>query len=494
MSYISCDLNESKEWMANTFQDCGDIIQREFYIGKNRDAAIYMVYTDNITNGDTIQDMIMTNLMNRCGPKDFQGTQKERLQILFEEAIAIGELNQIDTYEEGEAAVLLGDTVLFMDGCDYGLVASTKGWPTRGVPTAETEVVVQGPKDAFLEAGSQNIVLIRRRIRDHALKVKRMKVGTHTQTDMAVLYIKGLVREDILANTIQRLKDIKIEGILDSGMAEQLMEKSWFSPFPQIQLTERPDKASAALLEGRIVIVVDNTPFVLLIPVTMNQLFQAAEDYYERWEIVSLIRLLRFGAAILAVGLPGFFVALTIWRPNMLPAALAIKIAQSRAGVPLGAALEVLVMEIAFELLREAGIRLPSPVSSTIGIVGGIIIGQAAVDAGILSPFVIIVGALTGICTFVIPNNGLVSGLRISKYIVLLFSALFGIFGFWVGMFFILLHLSGLESFGVPYLYPFCSASANGYRDLKDSIFRLPTFFLRKRPIFARRGVKGEEQ
>ena len=482
MEQISKNLEKNITIIENAFQNCGDIVKRRFFVGEKKDIAVYMIYTDNIVNGSAIEESILTNIMNRCR---IDGKKEGMLKRLNEEVIAIGEMNKIKTFQEIFDAVLLGDTILLMDENDIALQASTKGFPSRGVSEAKTEVVVQGPKDAFTEIGATNIVLIRRRIRDTKLKVKRTKVGKRSKTDVAILYMEDIVRKEILQEVEYRINQIDIDVILDSGYIDQLLENRWLSPFPQLQMTERPDKAASALLEGRVVIVIDNTPFVVIAPATLNVFFQASEDYYDRWEIMSFIRLIRYCAGFLAVALPGLYIALTVFHPSMLPTNLALKIAETRQNIPFPAVGEILIMELAFELLREAGIRLPSPVSSTIGIVGGIIIGQAAVEAGIVSPSVVIVSALTGICTFVIPNIALVSGLRLTKYIVLIFSAFLGLYGFWLALILMLIHMASLKSFHIPFLYPFCSASVNNYNDLEDSIFRLPLWFMKKRPIFS---------
>lgn len=479
---ISKNLEKNITIIENAFQNCGDIVKRHFFVGEKKDIAVYMIYTDNIVNGNAIEESILTNIMNRCR---IDGKKEGMLKRLTEEVIAIGEMNEVKTFQEIFDAVLLGDTILLMDGNDIALQASTKGFPSRGVSEAKTEVVVQGPKDAFTEIGATNIVLIRRRIRDTKLKVKRTKVGKRSKTDVAILYMEDIVRREILQEVEYKINQIDIDVVLDSGYIDQLLENRWLSPFPQLQMTERPDKAASVLLEGRVVIVIDNTPFVVIAPATLNVFFQAAEDYYDRWEIMSFIRLIRYCAGFLAVALPGLYIALTVFHPSMLPTNLALKIAETRQNIPFPAVGEILIMELAFELLREAGIRLPSPVSSTIGIVGGIIIGQAAVEAGIVSPSVVIVSALTGICTFVIPNIALVSGLRLTKYIVLIFSAFLGLYGFWLALILMLIHMASLKSFHIPFLYPFCSASVNNYNDLEDSIFRLPLWFMKKRPIFS---------
>lgn len=483
MKKISLSLADNISYIKQQLKDCEDIIMREFYIGEKDDIKLFMIYTDNIVNSDVIEDSIMTNLMNRA--KITSNRLEDMLIRLQNEAISVGEIGRVETFDDLFTLVLLGDTILLMDGNAFGLDISTKGWPSRGVSKAETEVVVQGPKDAFTENVSTNIVLVRRRIRDTRLKMKRKKIGTRSKTFVSIMYIEDIVRKEILEETMKRLENIDVDSLLDSGSLEQMIEENWLSPFPQMQLTERPDKTASALFDGRIAVIVDNTPFALLIPATLNVFFQSAEDYYDRWEIMSFMRVIRYLAALVAIALPGLYIALTVYHPSMLPTALALKIAGARLDIPFPAVVEVLMMELAFELLREAGIRLPAPVSSTIGIVGGIIIGQSAVEAGLIGPIVVIVGALTGICTFVIPNTSMVSGLRLSKYLIIILSSVFGLFGFWMGLIIILIHLSGLESYGIPYLYPFCSASVNDYSDLKDSIFRLPTFVMRKRPIFA---------
>lgn len=485
---ISRNLSENIIAIKEAFRDCGDVIMREFVVGSGK-SRLFMIYTDNIVDGDTIHNFIMTNLMGRYKECNETGL----LEVLMEDIIAIGELSKITELEQIYDAVLLGDTVLLMDGNAFGLQASTKGFPSRGVNQTQTEVVVQGPKDAFLEVMATNIVLIRRRIRDTNLKLKRKKIGTRSKTDVALMYIEDLVRPETLKMIEKQLDTINLDAVLDSGYVEQLLEKRWVSPFPQLQMTERPDKASSALLEGRIVLVIDNTPVVVMLPVTLNVFFQAAEDYYDRWEIMSFIRAIRYVAAFVAISLPGLYIALSVYHPELIPTALAIKIASTRQNIPFSVVGEVIIMELAFELLREAGIRLPSPVSSTIGIVGGIIIGSAAVEAGIVSPAVVIVSALTGICTFVIPNISLVSGLRLSKYLAIFLSAIFGLFGLWVALLLVLAHLCSLTSYGIPFMYPFCSASVNDDVDWEDTVFRFPLRKMKRRPIFTKPSARGRK-
>jgi len=351
--------------------------------------------------------------------------------------------------------ILAGETILFVDGYDKAIVIASRGFPNRGIGDATTEVVVHGSREAFNEVVRFNTALIRRRIRDPNLKCKQSRIGRRSETDIALMYITDLVRPEILAEVERRLETIKVDAIFDSGYVEQHIEDSWRSPFPQVQMTERPDKAAASILEGRIVILVDNSPFGLIVPVTLNSFFQASEDYYDRWHISSFVRVIRYIAAFFAVALPGFYLAAAVYHPSMIPLLLTLKFAEARAPVPFPAVIEILLMDIAFELLREAGIRLPRAAGGALGIVGGLIIGQAAVEAGLVSPIVVIVVALAGVSNFAIPNVSLVAGFRLSKYLVLLLSAAFGLLGFLAGMLLILIHLASLKSFGIPYLFPY---------------------------------------
>ena len=487
---ISKELSVNQKAVEEAFRDCGDIVTRTFQVGGGR-GVVFMVYTDSMVNSQMMQEFIMTNVMERCHFSEGKGLLDE----MMEGVISIGELTKIKTMEQAYDAVLLGDTVLFMDGNDFALEANTKGFPSRGVGKAETEVVVQGPKDAFGEVMAVNIVLTRRRIRDTRLKLKRKKLGKRSRSDAALLYMEDLVLPEVLSAVEEGLEKMDVDFMPDSGYAEQLLEGSPYSPFPQLQMTERPDKTASALLEGRAVLLIDNTPYALLLPATLNTFFQAAEDYYDRWQMMSLIRCIRWAAAFLAVTLPGLYIAFAVFHPRLMPTALALKIAATRQEIPFSVVGEVLMMEFAFELLREAGIRLPSPVSSTVGIVGGIIIGSAAVEAGLVSPAVVIIAALTGISGFVIPNPSVVSAIRLSKYLVIFLASVFGLFGVWTAWLLLLAHLAGLTSFGIPYLYPFCSSSFNEDIDWEDSLFRIPLGKMKRRPVFARkRAARRKEE
>jgi len=485
---LSASLDDNIKKFEELFTDCGDFTCRKFPIGVHKDIWIYVAYIDMLVNRETLDNQVINPLMKFLwkSPPNFEIQPENPLAALTDSGITTADISQADDLNAAAIAILSGDTVLMTEGSPYALVISTKGWPSRGIPTTENEVAVQGSKDAFSESFRMNTMLIRRRIKDTKLKCRQFVVGERTKSNVALMYLEDLARPSILNDAVKRIQNIEIDGILDIGYIEQLTEDDWRSPFPLSQTTERPDMASAAILEGRIVIVTDNSPFVMIIPATMNTFFQASEDYYQSWQITSFVRLLRFVAGIMAITLPGLYISVAVYHPSMIPMLLLFKIAGARQAVPFPALFEILLMDLAFELLREAGIRLPHQIGSAIGVVGGLIIGQSAVEAGLVSPFVLIVVALTAIAGFAIPHIKMVNSFRLTKYVILFFSSILGLLGFWIGTLIILIHLVSLKSYGFPYLFPFVSGDVNGYSDLKDTIFRFPLFTMKKRPIFAR--------
>jgi len=482
----STSIDENKALLESLFKDSQDFISRKIPIGGENAPNIYLAYMDAMTGRELFDLSIVRRLYDMDWAALSAGEKSPNVyDVIRDRAIATSDISETDKMDDILYFIMAGDTAVFVEGYSKAIVVATRGFPNRGIQSAETEVVVQGPREAFSEVMRFNTALIRRRIRDTGLKVKQSRIGVRSQTDIALMYVEGIVRPEILEEVERRLKQIDIDGIMDSGCVEQLIEESWLSPFPQLQLTERPDKAASSILEGRIAIIVDNSPFVLLAPVSLNCFFQASEDYYSRWQVMSITRILRFIGAFIAVALPALYIAIALYHPSMIPLSMVSKLAEASLAVPFPAVLEIFMLDAAFELLREAGIRLKSASGGTIGIVGGLIIGQAAVEAGLVSPIVVIIVALNGIATFSIPNVSLVYGFRIVKYGLLLLAAGLGFLGLWVGLLIALIHMASLRSFGFPYLMPFAASELSKGEDLKDSLFRLPLFMLRKRPFFA---------
>lgn len=485
---ISHDLDENIQVFEALFSDCNDVVKKKFQIGEKDKTWGYIAYVDSMINREVVEDAVLEQIISEVKilPKD-SSSRNNLFDFIKNYAVSTADIQEIKTFDDICISVLSGDTILLIDGYDIALKVATRGWPNRGVQEPDTEGVVRGAKEGFSEALRINTVLIRRRIRDTKLKVKQQQVGTRSRTDIAIVYIEDIVRKEVLNEVESRLKSFTIDAVLESGMLEELMENRWRSPFPRAQVTQRPDKVAAAILEGRVAIVVDNTPFVLLLPITLNCFFQSAEDYYQSWIFTSFVRSLRYISAFFAVSLPGLFIAITCFHTAMLPPELVYSIAAARNGVPFPTIVEVLIIELEFEFLREASVRLPGAIGNTISIVGGLIIGQAAVEANIVSPIIIVIVAITAIASFSIPSYSLTNTYRVLKYGVILASGFLGLYGFWISMLIIITHLVSLKSLNFPYLMPFVSDEVNHYDDMKDTFFRLPLTLYKNRPIFAKK-------
>ena len=477
------DLDENIGYIEGRFEGCADAVMRRLLVGDGR-LGIFVVYMDSMYDRDFVDGVLLKNLLFDVAqlPKSHAG------QVIFNKYLATADVKETNQMEDLIDEVLKGNTAILVDGMAKGIIVSSKDLPGRGVNEAETEVSVRGSKESFTESFRVNTVLIRRRIRDTRLKSKQMTVGVRSKTDVALMYMEDLVRPAILEEVLKRLESFEIDAVLDSSYLESLTEEEWYSPFPQYQSTERPDKAASALLEGRLVLVVDNSPMILLLPATFSCFFQASDDYYDRWDAANFVRILRYAAAFAAVLLPGIYIALAGFHPEALPLSFALSFAASREGVPFTLPVEVIVMELAFELLREAGIRLPGPMGSTLGIVGGLIIGQAAVDAHIVSPVVVILVALTALSAFTIPNELFASAFRMIKFYFIVAASVGGFVGLTAALLTVLVHLSGLKSFGVPYMMPFVSAEMAPDSKWQDSIGRMPLGKMYERPYFTRAG------
>lgn len=498
MKYVSANLKENINYISKCFERCADVVQKQIFINQGQ-YPIYVVYMDSMIDSDLVENNILKTLVfyfeknqvcPKVNPKGGTETSQNLLEYIENHAMLTANVSMASEFDSIITDIMAGKTAIFGVACDKALIIDGKGYPKRGVDEAQSEVSVRGAKDSFNESLRTNTILIRRRIRDTKLKTEQIKIGRRTQTDIAIMYMDDLVRPEILEAILKELRSFEVDGMFDSGSLEQYMGRRWYSPFPIFQATQRPDKASSALLEGRVVLVVDNSPTVIMAPATLNCFFQASDDYYYRWGIASFTRCLRYVAALIAMGFPGFYVAVATFHPEIFPTSLLLTVAASRRGVPFPLVVEIILMELAFELLREAGIRLPGPMGSALSIVGGLIVGQAAVDANIVSPVVVIVVALTALASFAIPNDNFASAFRLLKFGLIVVGAVAGLPGFVLGLLVILTHLAALESYGIPYLSPYALSSVEPAEEFKDSILRLPLFMMRRRPVFTRAGAR----
>ncbi|ERH57656.1 MULTISPECIES: spore germination protein [Bacillus] len=375
------------------------------------------------------------------------------------------------TSKEAVISILRGKCAVFINGLDSVYILSTGKREKRSVNEPTSEKVVRGPKVAFIEDSDTNVAMIRQRTNHPKLKTKKVPIGENKLKYATVMYIDDEADPSVVSDVVKRLSEVKMDDIQDSGTLEELIEDNKYSPFPQIQNTERPDKVSSALFNGRVAILVDNSPFALVVPASLGILMQSPDDYYERWISASLIRALRFTSIFITLFFSSIYIALVSFHQGLLPTSLAVTIAANRENVPFPPIIEAMVMEITIELLREAGLRLPSPLGQTIGLVGGVVIGQAAVEANIVSSIMVIVVSIVALASFTVPQYGMGLSFRVLRFISMFTAAAFGLYGMILFMLAIYTHLSRQRSFGSPYFSP------NGFFSLKnanDSILRLP--------------------
>lgn len=483
MEKISRSMKENQVTVQLLCAGCDDIIVRPMRLGVKEQVDCLVVYIESAVSNMMLEDSVIGKLLNHLWELD----EEEIRRAVEENGLGISDVKELETMEECMAALLAGNAIFFLDGYERALKIGSKGYPDMGVVKADSEKVLRGSKEAFSESAKVNTALVRKRIRTTDLKVEELFVGQQSNTLIALVYMENLAYPNLLAEIKERIGKVPIDSVLDSGIVEQLTADTWYSPFPQFQTTERPDRAAAAVLEGRILLLCDNTPVSLLLPTTMNSLLQTGDDYYGHFEIASLLRCLRYLAVFLAFSLPGLYLAVTGYHPQILPTNLILSMAEARRGVPFPAMIEVLLLEISFELMREAGLRMPGPIGDMIGIVGGLIIGQAAVTANLISPIIVIIDALTALGSFSIPNEELSEAFRLLKYGMIFLCGFFGLYGFVVGWLLLLIHLAGLRSFGIPYLMPFAAVGKDGISRWTDGLLRAPMRRLNRRPVYARR-------
>ena len=485
---LSRSLAKNMKAIDERIKDCDDIKCRKMKLGREKKTEACIYFVEVAVNNLTIEESVIGKLINRLWNME----PEEQYEYISDNALGITDVNELSELSDVIMGIMIGDGVVLIDGYDKAVKIKSKGYPMMGVSESKMEKVMRGSREGFADALKCNTALVRKRIRSDKLKVKEKIIGTTTNTTVAIVYSEGLARDSVLKEIDRRLSKLQIEGMTDSGIIEQLTEESVCSPFPQYQTTERPDKAAMEVLNGRVVLFVDNTPVALLLPTSYGSFFQTVDDYYNRFQIVTFARIIRFVAALLAMTFPAMYLAVVTYHPEILPTALIMTLTSARVNVPFPAFVEVIIMELSFELLREAGVRIPGPMGSTIGIVGGLIIGQAAVSAGAVSPMIVIVVALTALASFAIPNEELSSTFRILKYFTILMASVFGFFGIIMAALFILGHLSRLKSFGFPYLMPVAAADVNGGNDLKDYMVRYPIGAMRFKSLYAKSsGRKG---
>ena len=456
-----------------------DIVTR--IIQKNHNRIGY-VYLESVSSDDKISNFLNKAIVNMDKKKPFNS-----FYSLLQNSIFNSKVKSCETYEDIFYHLASGFTAIFIDDSEKAIVVETRMILDRGVTESTSETIVRGPKDSFTENHNKNIGLIRKRIKDHNLWFEEIKLGRRTNTKVSVAYIKDIVPNYKVQKIIDDLKKIDIDGIIDTGYIRELLEKKQKSLFPKVISTERPDLTCTSLLDGKIVILVENSPFVIILPAVLNDFFKSPEDNYQKPLNVSFSRILRSVCFILALFTPAIYIALMTFNQEIIPDQLLISVATQRDGVPFPTAIEVLIFVITFEVLREADIHATSFSGSAMNVVGALILGDAAVAAGIVSPIVIIVVATTSICELVFYDVDVIDAIREWRLLFILASTFMGLIGF-VAMFIIFVaKLTSLECLGTPYLTPF---SPLNIRSLKDSIIRVSRKKLKERPEYFTKKLK----
>ncbi|WHY00563.1 spore germination protein [Neobacillus sp. DY30] len=460
--------------LKQLFEGAADFSYREIKINNNY--SVIISYLNGLVSMERLEIHVFHPLVqaNEKLPKHVDITVDDLKGIL-----SSAQISQGATFQEVIDQILAGGTILLMNGSKRALFISEQSWEQRSVDEPVSEAVVLGPREGFTENIRTNGSMIRRRLKTTKLKFEYMKLGSLSQTEVMITYLEDIAQPSIVEEVRSRLKRIEIDAIEDSGYIVEFIEDQPFSLFPQVLQTERPDRVVGNLLEGKVGILVANSPFALLVPVTFFAMMNSPEDYYGRFIMTSFIRCIRYLFLAVALLFPAIYIAVTTFHHELLPTNLIFSVAASREKVPFPAVIEALLMEITFEALREAGLRLPRPIGSTVSIVGALVVGQAAVEAGIVSAPLVIVVATTGIASFMFPNYPLTGAIRLLRFFMIFLAATLGFYGILLGIFFILVHLVQLRSFGVPYLSPIAPFHFN---NLKDLFIRVPWWKINERP------------
>ena len=485
--YLDSSLNTNLDVIRKILGNSADLIIRKSSIGRvNHEFAI--VYIKGLVNEELVNNNILRML--ELNKKEIDSNLFENV---YDEMIALTEIKKSKEINQVIKTILAGDSALILDKINEAILLGTSGVEFRALEEPQSESIIRGSRVGFIENFKINLSLLRQEIKDPNLRIDTMEVGTHSHQKIAICYVEGIVKEDILDEVVRRIKTIDIDFAPDSGFIEQWIEDSILSPFPQILDTERPDRVAYNILKGKVAIIVEGTPFALLMPITFGDSLKSIEDYNQRWLISSLLRLLRLVSFYMTLFLPATYVALVSYHPELIPTQLLFTITASREGLPFPSLIEALIISFFYEVLQEAGTRLPQKISQTIGIVGGIVIGQIAVMAGIVTPIMVIVISLTGICAFTLPNYSFAIGLRTLRFAAIFAAAFLGLYGIILVFIMIYIHMANLKSMGVPFTQSF---SSRNLWDLKNVVVRVPITSLAKRPYqpYLKANKKGQKK
>lgn len=482
---ISKDLEQNINKLKNDFNNSSDLVVNYFKLDNNKSIICVNIYIDSLVDRSTINNLSSELARLKCESCNTQpDISIDALMSYFS-----GLKDSIDSfdYEILCENLLAGNTVFLIDGCDKFFTVLTKNDEGRSIEEPTSQTVIRGPKDGFTEKIKKNILLIRERIRNKNLKIENFTIGSITKTRVSLMYINKIARDEIVQEVRDRLSQIEIDGILESGYIEELIKDDRYTIFPTFLNSEKPDSIVAGLLEGKVAILVDGTPFVLTAPALMVDFLQSSEDFYHNYIVSSILRFFRFIAFFLTLLVPALYIATTTFHQEIIPTPFLISIAAQREGIPFPALIEGLIMEFTFEIIREAGIRMPRAIGPAISIVGALVLGEAAVKAGIISSVMVIVVSITAISSFAIPYYEMSNAARVIRFIFMFLAGALGLYGLFMGLIVLVLHLCKIKSITVPYLTPIAPKIKGGY---KDVVLRFPLWGMKYRP----KGISGTDK
>ena len=481
--------NKSEVQVSNKLADNLEYIKREFNFPLNQDLVIrefqvlqqndaFIVYIDGMADKTIINDFILRQLMVK--PQNKLNRPVINSDYILNNLLTVNQVVKGADFNVIHKQILNGLTALFVDGMNECFLIESRGFDKRSVTTPSTEQVIKGSQEGFVENLRTNITLVRKMIKNKDLITEMIPTGKVDNSMCAIVYIKNITNEKIVQELKRRIRSIDVDFVPGEGVLDQLVEDHPYSIFPQILSTERPDRTASLIMEGKVAYFCEGTPYSSVIPITLFHMLHTSEDMILKWQYGTFLRLVRVISAFLAIFLPGLYIALTLYHQEMIPTELLMSLHKARENIPFPAIVEILLMELSFEIIREAGIRVPGVVGQTLGIIGAIVLGEAAVSAGLVSPVLIIIVAITGLGGFTIANFELAFGVRIARFIFIFLGGIAGFYGIAAGVVILGCYLCHMKSFGVPYMSPIAPKTSTS----PDLIIRGPVWAIKDRPDF----------
>lgn len=472
---VSKELNENKNYLQLQFKNNIDVVFYEFYTFSG--IRTLVIYIEGLVNKEVLDRDIINNFINKSKEvvNSYDELSSENIKMLF----SVSNINESRKFDKIIEVLLNGRAVIFIDGVDMAFLIPVNGWEKRGIEEPESEAVIRGPREGFIESINTNIALLRRKIKNKNLIFENIILGQQTRTSVILAYIDGIVNKKILEVVRERLTKIDMDSVLDSGYIEEFIKDEPLSPFNTVGNTERPDIVAGKILEGRIAIFCDGSPSVLTVPFIFIENFQSNEDYYDDFISSSINRVVRYTSFLLTTMIPAIYISLVTYHQEMIPAGILFSFISAREGVPFPTAVETLIMIFFFAMLRETSVRMPGGFGQTIGIAGTLILGTAAVDARIISAPIVIVVAITGISSFLI--HKIIGAVLVIRIILVVLASILGLYGVMFGIIVLFLHLVSIRSFGIPYMTNLGSFRTE---EIKDTAIRAPWWYMNFRPRF----------